>query len=160
MKKLYFKKLLSILLYALICLAIYFIGFSILSLIANFFKNGIIRLIVLLGIPLTIVLIRIYNQRLENQEMRREYLANENKGRLNLKDEWRYMILFPHFLAEISAFSTLVFLVTFASLIGVDAPFGVRILSIVFSFVPIAVLYFIIDFVLWMLVHKTWKKEY
>ena len=160
MKKLYFKKLSSIILYTLICVAIYFIGFSIISLIANFFKNAIIRLIILLGIPLTIILIRIYNKRLENPEIRREYLASVNKEKFNLKDEWQYMIKFPHFLAELSAFSTLAFLYALLTVIGVPVPFLIKILSILLAFIIFAGLYFVIDFGLWILIHRTWKKEY
>ncbi len=160
MKKLYFKKLWSIIVYALTCFAIYFIGFSIISLIANFFKNPIVRLIILLGIPLTIILIRIYNKRLENSEMRREYLASVNQEHSALKDEWQYMIKFPHFLAEVFAFSTLTFLFTFVTIIGIAVPFAVRIFSMLIVFIISAGLYFVIDFGLWMLVHRTWKKEY
>ena len=160
MKKLYFKKIFSITLYSLICLAIYFIGFSIISLIANFFKNPIIKLIILLGIPLTIILIRIYNKRLENPEMRREYFAAVNQGRFALKEEWRYMIKFPHFLAEILAFSTLAFLFAFVTIIGIAVSFTVKLLSMLTVFIISAGLYFVIDFGLWMLVHRTWKKEY
>jgi len=160
MKKLYFKKLISIILYTLIFIAIYLIGFSIISLIANFFKVLIIRTIISFGIPLTIILIRIYNKRLENPDLRREYLASVKEGKLNLKEEWQYMFKFPHFLAELLAFSTLAFAYSLLTVIGVSVPFIIKILSILLAFVIFAGLYCIIDFFHWILVHRTWKKEY
>ena len=160
MKKLYFKKLTSIILYTLICIVIYLIGFSLISLIANFFKVLLIRQIISFGIPLAIILIRIYNKRLENPDLRREYLTAVNTERLNLKEEWQYIIKFPHFLAELFAFFTLAFLYSILTVIGVPVPFIIKILSILLAFVIFAGLYFIIDFFHWILVHRTWKKEY
>ena len=160
MKKLYFKKLISIMLYTLIFIAIYLIGFSIISLIANFFKSLLVRMIISFGIPLTIILIRIYNKRLENPDMRREYLASVKKGKLSLKEEWQYIIKFPHFLAELFAFLTLAFVYSFLSIIGFPVPFIIRILSMLLCFIIFASLYFVIDFSHWIFVHRTWKKEY
>ena len=160
MKKLYFKKLTSIIVYTLICIAVYLIGFSLISLIANFFKVLIIRTIISFGIPLIIILIRIYNKRLENPDLRREYLASVKEGKLSLKEEWQYIIKFPHFLAELLAFSTLAFAYSLLTVIGVPVPFIIKILSILLAFLIFAGLYFIINFLHWVFVHRTWKKEY
>ena len=111
-RKLYFKKLISILGHLVLCLVIYLIGSSIISLIANFFKSWFIRFCIGFGIPLILVLIRVFNRRLDNQEMRRAYLAEANRERLVLKEEWSRICKFPHFLAELLAFVTIAFVVT------------------------------------------------
>ena len=159
MKKLYFKKVLSMLIHLAICFAVYFIGFSILSLIANFFNHPLIRFGVLFGIPLVIVLIRVYHKRIENNEMRRSYLAEANRERLILKEEWQYMIKFPHFLAEILAFVTIFSPIVIA--VGVANPvnFFVGILAGAIVLATFGMIYFVLDFALWMIVHNTWRKE-
>lgn len=158
MKKLYFKKLFSIIAYAVICYLIYLVGFNFLSLLANWFENIIVRFAIFFGIPLIIVLIRIYNKRFEMQELRRAYLTQVNRECLIFKDEWRYMIKFSHFSAEICAFITiflpLSMFIGFAresfGLIG----FLVGLLFLI-GFVTVSVT---TDFVLWLLVHNTWRK--
>ena len=159
MKKLYFRKVLSMLIHLAICFAVYFIGFSILSLIANFFKHPIIRFGVLFGIPLVIVLIRVYHKRIEDNEMRRAYLALANKEKLVLKEEWKYMIKFPHFLAEILAFVTIFSPIVIAVGLANPANFFASILAGVIVLATFGAIYFVLDFALWMIVHNTWRKE-
>lgn len=159
MKKLYLKKVLSMLIHLAICFAVYFIGFSILSLIANFFKHPLIRFGVLFGIPLVIVLIRVYHKRIENNEMRRSYLAEANRERLILKEEWQYMIKFPHFLAEILAFVTIFSPIVIAVGLANPANFFVSIIAGVIILATFGTIYFVLDFALWMIVHNTWRKE-
>ena len=159
MKKLYFKKLISILGHSALCLIIYFIGFSILSLIANFFKNYFIRICIAFGIPLILVLIRVFNRRTDNQEMRRAYLANANRERLVWREEWHRICKFPHFLAEILAFASLDFIITVIIAFLVIGPWWVYILVALLYFAVPCVLFFIIDFALWLKVHNTWRKD-
>ena len=101
MRKLYLKKLISILGHLALCLIIYWLGITFISIIANFFKNWFVRFCIGFGIPLALVLIRVHNRRLDNQEMRRAYLAEANRERLVLKEEWHRICKFPHFLAEV-----------------------------------------------------------
>ncbi len=160
MKKLYRKKLFSILLHTIVCYVIYLIGFSLISLIANFFTNPFIKLVFLLGIPLMIVLIRVYNRRLENAELRRSYLGDANRDRFAVADEWRCMLKFPHFLAELFAFATILFPVTLIISITLPTTWWIRIFVGLLSFGLLWGIYFIVDFALWLFIHKAWRKEY
>ena len=159
MRKLYFKKLMSILGHFALCLVIYFVGFSILSLVANFFKNWFVRLCIGFGIPLIFVLIRVFNRRAENQEMRRAYLADANRERLIFGEEWHRICKFSHFRAEILAFATIAFIVAAVVCFMLIAPWWFEIYVIAIFFVVPCVLFFIGDFALWLKVHNTWRKD-
>lgn len=159
MRKLYFKKLISILGHFALCLIIYFIGFSILSLVANFFKNYLIRLCIAFGIPLILVLIRVFNRRVDTQEMRREYLAEANRECLVFGEEWNRICKFPHFRAEILAFASLDFIITIPLAFLFIAPWWFYILLTLICFVGPCILFFVIDFALWLKVHNTWRKD-
>ena len=112
MRKLYFKKLISILGHLALCLIIYWLGITFISIIANFFKNWFVRFCIGFGIPLTLVLIRVFNRRADNQEMRRAYLAEANRERLVFGEEWHRICNFSHFRAEVLAFATIAFVAT------------------------------------------------
>ena len=159
MRKLYFKKLISILGHLALCLVIYLIGSSIISLIANFFKNWFIRFCIGFGIPLVFVLIRVFNRRADNQEMRRAYLADANRERFVFREEWVRICKFPHFSAEIFAFATLDFVITVIILFRFIAPWWFYIwVALICLVVPCAI-FFVIDFALWLKVHNTWRKD-
>lgn len=159
MRKLYFKKLLSILGHSALCIVIYFIGFTLLTLVANFFKNHFIRLCIAFGIPLIFVLIRVFNRRVENQEMRRTYLADANRERLIFGEEWHRICKFPHFLAEILAFATIDVVIAVVVAFLVTGPWWVCISVALIYFVAPCALFFIIDFFLWIRVHNAWRKD-
>ena len=159
MRKLYFKKLLSILGHSALCIVIYCIGFTLLTLVANFFKNHFVRLCIGFGIPLVFVLIRVFNRRVENQEMRRAYLADANRERLVFEEEWHRICKFPHFLAELLAFATFAFLFSIVAAFLVTGPWWIYLLVALLYFVAPCALFFIIDFFLWIRVHNAWRKD-
>ena len=158
-RKLYFKKLISILGHLVLCLVIYLIGSSIISLIANFFKSWLIRFCIGFGIPLILVLIRVFNRRLDNQEMRRAYLAEANRERLVLKEEWSRICKFPQFLAELLAFVTIAFVVTVVVCFMLMAPWWFYLYIAFLLFVVPSVLFFIGDFALWLRIHSIWRED-
>lgn len=158
-RKLYFKKLISILGHLALCLVIYLIGSSIISLIANFFKSWLVRFCIGFGIPLILVLIRVFNRRLDNQEMRRAYLAEANRERLVLKEEWSRICKFPHFLAELLAFVTIAFVVTVVVCFMLMAPWWFYLYIAFILFVVPSVLFFIGDFALWLRIHSIWRED-
>ena len=159
MRKLYFKKIISILGHLALCLIIYWLGITFISIIANFFKNWFVRFCIGFGIPLIIVLIRVHNRRIENQEMRRAYLAEANRERLVFKEEWSHICKFPHFLAEVLAFATIDLVITIVAFFMVIAPWWFYIYIAFILFVVPSVLFFIGDFVLWLKVHNTWRRD-
>lgn len=158
MRKLYFKKLISILGHLALCLIIYWLGITFISIIANFFKNWFVRFCIGFGIPLILVLIRVFNRRSDNQEMRRAYLAEANRERLVFREEWYRICKFPHFRAETLAFATLSFVITIFILFFFIAPWWFYIYLAAIFFVVPCVLFFIGDFALWLKVHNTWRK--
>ena len=159
MRKLYFKKLISILGHLAMCLIIYWLGITFISIIANFFKNWFVRFCIGFGIPLTLVLIRVFNRRADNQEMRRAYLAEANRERLAFGEEWHRICKFPHFRAEVLAFATIAFVATIVFSFFVIAPWWFYILIALIGFVAPCVLFFIGDFALWLKVHDTWRRD-
>ena len=158
-RKLYFKKLISILGHLALCLVIYLIGSSIISLIANFFKSWLVRFCIGFGIPLILVLIRVFNRRLDNQEMRRAYLAEANRERLVLKEECSRICKFPQFLAELLAFVTIAFVVTVAVCFMLMAPWWFYLYIAFLLFVVPSVLFFIGNFALWLRIHSIWRED-
>ena len=159
MRKLYFKKLLSILGHSALCIVIYCIGFTLLTLIANFFKSHFIRLCIAFGIPLVFVLIRVFNRRVENQEMRRAYLADANRERLVFGEEWHRICKFPHFLAEVLSFVTIAFVATVVVCCMLMSPWWFYLYIAFLLFVVPSILFFIGDFALWLKVHNTWRRD-
>lgn len=122
MIKLYFKKLFFMLGYVILCLVIYYVGYTFLVTAANFFEAPLIRYGVLLGIPAIIILIMIYKHRIEKKEIRRSYFERTNKEKLILKNEILYMFRFSDFLTEIISFTTIVFPFVIAIGLGSPAP--------------------------------------
>ena len=97
MIKLYFKKLLSMLLYAGIWILVFFIGYGAFATAANFFKFNIVRYSILIGIPAIIILAIVYNHRKEKTEIKRFYLKSVTDKKMILIKEIRYMLTFPDF---------------------------------------------------------------
>ena len=159
MRRLYFKKLISILGHTLLCIVIYCIGFTLLTLIANFFKNHFVRLCIGFGIPLILVLIRVFHRRSENQEMRRAYLADANRERLVWREEWHRLLKFPDFRAEVLAFASIAFIFAIIVAFIVTGPWWIYILVALIYLLAPCTLYFIIDFILWVIVHNSWRKD-
>ena len=159
MRKLYFKKIISILGHLALCLIIYWLGITFISIIANFFKNWFVRFCIGFGIPLALVLIRVHNRRLDNQEMRRAYLAEANRERLVFKEEWHRICNFSHFRAEILAFASIDLVFAIAVAFRFIAPWWFYIYIAAIIFVVPCVLFFIGDFALWLKVHNTWRKD-
>ena len=159
MRKLYFKKIISILGHLALCLIIYWLGITFISIIANFFKNWLVRFCIGFGIPLILVLIRVFNRRSDNQEMRRAYLAEANRERLVFREEWYRICKFPHFRAEILAFASIDLVFAIAVAFRFIAPWWFYIYLAAIFFVVPCVLFFIGDFALWLKVHNTWRKD-
>ena len=124
--KLYFKKLLFMLLYVSLCLLIYFLGFSILVSIANIFENSMIRNCVLIGIPVGIIFTIVYCHRRDKSGIRRVYLEQLGHVKLSIKEELAYILHFPEFIAELLAFFTIILPVILAIGVASAAPWWAR----------------------------------
>ncbi len=159
MIKLYFKKLLSIIICVLICFVLFFICIAATSSIADLVEEPILKLIISLGPPITIVAIGILVLRIKKKDLKHEYLQETNPTAKTLTDEWKYMTRFSPFLAEALAFATLAFLIPFALIMGTADNLIIKLIMTWLTFSFIAVPYFIIDFGIWMIVHSVWRKS-
>ena len=74
MGKLYFKKLFSIILFAFCILGVFFISYSILATVSNFFKHPAIRYTILMGVPTFFVLRLVNKGRIKNQNLKIDYM--------------------------------------------------------------------------------------
>ena len=159
MVKLYFKKLLSMFLSVALLILIYYIGFSALMTASNFFKALWIRYAVLFGIPALIILVMIYKRRTEGMENRRCYLKNIDTQKTWMKKELWYIIHFADFRMELVAFAT--FLLPFVVGIGVEnqAPWWANIIAGTIIFCLIEGGFFLLDWMIWLLVHNKWQRE-
>lgn len=159
MVKLYFKKLLSMFLSVALLILIYYIGFSALMTASNFFKALWIRYVVLFGIPALIILVMVYRRRAENAEIRRCYLTYSAPPKTGVKQEFLYILRLADFLMELAAFATI--LLPFLVGIGIEnqAPWWANILAGIIMFCLFEGGYFLLDWMLWLLVHNKWQRE-
>ena len=159
MLKLYFKKLLHITLYSGVILLIYFCSSTILLTVSNFFGNLFFKFLILIGIPLTILLILVYKSRSNNSDMRRAYLKCTAGTRLDIGDELRRIIKDQHFIAEVLAAFTVFLPLAFIGVTDADLTLFAGIMKGIGIYVIINIAYILIDVFHWMLVYRNWLKN-
>ena len=157
--KLYLKKILYMLLYLGIFVVIYFVGFPVFYSFSNIFKNRIIRGVLLLGVPFIIMLALVFKMRLKNQKLAEDFKLKIDKDKKVLKRELDYIMRFPDFWAEMLLFST--FLLPVLIFVGVTspAPLYADIMAGIILFIIFEALFFVADFIQWLIVHAIWLKE-
>ena len=157
MKKLYFKKLVFMALYTALFFLVYFILFSFLGTVAGFFENLIIRALIVFGIPMIIMIVFVYRKRSDNSEKRREYLQYmQNEIKISLKKEISFLIKDSYFISEVLAFSTVLTLFLIPIGVGIEGPFYAVLLGGIVIFMLFDFVYILVDFALWVLVHRKW----
>ena len=77
---------------------------------------------------------------------------------MGIKSELRYMLRFPEFIAENIAFATVILPFLIAIGVANPGPWWANILAGVVILCIGVGAFFIIDFLLWMLVHVSWRK--
>ena len=158
MVKLCFKKLLMMLLCVGICLAVSFIGFGVLGSLANFFVNPVVRSAIIFGIPALIVLIAVQAGRRANYKLRQEYLEYCHVEKWTLGREWRYMLRFPDFLAELIAFGAILVPFLLAICMASGAPWWADMIAAFFLLGVLSAVYCVVDFACWTVIHFLWKR--
>lgn len=163
MGELYFKKLFSIILFAFCILGVFFISYSILATVSNFFKHPAIRYTILMGVPTFFVLRLVNKGRIKNQNLKIDYMNYlRNLGttnlRIDVKNEINYFNTFKPLHAEVLAVATL--LLPFVIAIGFsaenEASIFVNLLIGLLIFSLFVGIYAVADIALWILVHKKW----
>lgn len=155
--RLYFKKLLTMLLLAGLCFAISVLGSVILITVANFFQNVLIRSLILIGIPAIIILCIVYHYRRENDELKRAYQEYCDHDRITLIKELLFMIKCPDFLMELLAFTTIMVPLVLTLCIASDVPWWVEILAGGIILCIAEAVFLVIDLALWLMVYHWWK---
>lgn len=157
--KIYFKKLISFVLGFLIWIIVFRIGFDGIVTFANFFSAyPVVRTLIVGGIPTLIMLVIIYSRRKSNNTLKREYYERIDSI-VGFKGLILYLIKTRDFIAEVATFSSV--LLPFLFAIGSnnkDAPVLINIFTGLIVFAVFVLGFSLIDFLLWFLVHKSWKK--
>lgn len=167
MLKLYLKKLLTIVFYLILFFTICVIGYNVLFTISNFFKSKFVMYIFVIGIPAFIIFEIVYHYRCNNLANKRSYISNNKDKKMNLKNEFSYILNFPDFQAEILSFVTIIvgFFIFIAIQIvkSTDAPwyaqlFAGLITGVLMFGIGLAIC-FVLDFLFWILIHIKWRKN-
>ena len=161
MFKKYTKKMLSMILYIALYAFICSVGSLVFYTIANFFKDGLLKSLVLLGAPLAIVLGIVYSKRCSSSEERRAYVEFfQDKIPVSISEEIKYTLKSTSFIAEVLCFATLSIIAVM--IMGISFKENIFVMffaSIIMCFL-ICAMCVIIDCVLWVMVYRKWKKEY
>ena len=159
MVKLYFKKLLFVVLYALVCFLLVIINIMLLSNVFDTIENPLLRLIAMFAFPTSFIAIGAFFLRIRKKPLRVDYLQKANKEGMTFADEMKYMFRFPQFLAELLAYGTPALLIPLVLIMATDDNFIVKIILIWIAFLLLMVPYFAIDLLVWILVHTVWRKS-
>lgn len=160
MVKLYLKKLLTILLYVVAVVAVFYIGYGILATFSNFFRDvPVVRYLILLGIPLAIIFWIIWNYRVENAVLRRELLSCDKEQASSFGGRCRLIFGFSHFRAEALAFATYAFLFVLPFSFASKAAWYADLFAGVIIFLLITAICCSVDLLFWILIYKKWTRE-
>ena len=162
MVKLYFKKLVSILLYGASVFGVFYVGYSILAIISNFFTDyPIVRYAILFGVPLGIVLKIVCTYRVENAVLRREFLSFCEDQSISFQQKCRFIMCFSHFRAEMLAYATYAFLfsLVFGIANGASAPWYANLFAGTVFFLLIMLAVGLVDLLSWLLICRKWLRE-
>lgn len=159
MAKLYFKKLLFVVLYALVCFLLVIINIMLLSNVFDTIENPLLRLIAMFAFPISFIAIGAFFLRIRKKSLRTDYLQKANKEGMTFADEMKYMFRFPQFLAELLAYGTPALLIPLVLIMATDDNFIVKIILIWIAFLLLMVPYFAMDLLVWILVHTVWRKS-
>lgn len=165
MKKLYFKKIKSGIIYALIMYLIYGIGADVLVTLSNFFERPVLRISVTLGIPTLILFIVATHYRTNNTEKFKEYNKSVKRDSLEPLKDIVYILRSADFWCEVLAALTLIGIYLFPTLLigatktGGAAAIPKALLSIVISLAVAITCYAVADMISWLVVHRNYLAD-
>ena len=159
MVKLYFKKLLTVALCALICFLFVIINILVLSDVFDAIENPLLKLIAIFAFPISLTTLGVFLLRIRKKNLREDYLEKANKAGMTFANEMKYMFGFPQFLTELLAYGTPALLIPFALIMATSDNLIVKIILVWIAFLILMVPYFAIDLVTWILVHAVWRKS-
>lgn len=142
-----------------LCLLIYYVGFSALKTVSNFFKAQFVRYGVLFGIPAIIILVMVYRRRIENAEIKRSYLKICDTPKLIWKNEMAHMLRLADFRGELAAFATVLLPILIAVGMESQAPWWADIMAGIVVFCLSEGIFLVFDLILWLAVHHKWQRE-
>ena len=160
MKKLYFKKLVSGIKYALVFFLIYIFGSNMLVTIANFFKDlPILQLVVVMGIPALIVFAWASIKRLRDKDLGKAY-KKAMAGANGLSAELSLVVKSNDYKAELWSGGTYALLIgAWLALPSATVALPIRLISLAIYFVLIFVVFGVGDLLSWLWVHGKFRKD-
>lgn len=153
MAKLCIKKIFKGLLYAILFYTVYLLLGNVLITISNFFKNTFITFMFIVGIPAFIVSMRIYRGRRDNSENKKKYMDDNKDTKMSFGNEFKYIIKLKEFQAEMISIAIIILGIISAALSSKEN------LSVIAVFSLYAPILAGIDFLIWYLVHRYWRKN-
>ena len=155
MAKLCVRKIFKGLVYGALFYVIYLLLGNILITLSNFFKNTFMTFFIVVGIPAFIVSMRIYRRRRDDSDNKRKYIEDNKDTKMTFANEVKYIFVFKEFQSEIISigiiiFAIIIFMTSFSSNVNWS------IIAILSLYAPILVG---IDFTIWYLVHRYWRKN-
>ncbi len=159
MLKLYVKKLVSVLVYALVVWLIFFLGSGALLTTANFFASPVEQFAILAGIPVALILLIIFYRRLQNMDLEGAYLNYCAGEKPTVKQEFVYLWRFSHLRAELAAVETIVLLLVMALAASGTNPWYANLLAGVICLLSVGVVFLIVDVALWLVIQALWRRS-
>lgn len=159
--RLYFKKLLLVFCNLCLFIVIYLFDFFLFGVPEDLSPtNPEIRTVILMIVPLIVLLIIAYRKRLQKNNLRSEYFTYFNRQKPKLKNEIKFIINSTDFIAEVSAFSTmlLIFLCMVVFNIKNNSPVFVNVLAGLIILITMICLFSFVNALIWHRVHKSWLK--
>lgn len=151
MIKLYFNKLLTMICFAIVFLAIYLIGFSLASVLTNLV---VICRMIFLCIATISCLIIAYKLRVKNITAKTKYITTDNTF---LKDII-YTLKSREYIAELLSLETICIPIFIYAAISENTPFMPFVIGTLALILISICAFSLIDITLWLLVYRRWKK--
>ncbi len=152
MVKFYFKKLFSMLLYIVLFLVIYFLSYIVLSPMANFFHNQVVRYSFLIGIPALIVYVVISIRRINKGEFKHFCSDGSNSIKTTFAADIKCILRSSYFLADIFSFVTIILPFLISLGLESNASLGKDLFAGTVMLFLITGVFFVLDFLSWIIV--------
>ena len=159
MIRLYFKKLLSYILYTAIIFLFYIIAANILIILVNsIFKDENLRNLAILVITIVFLVIVVFKRR-QNSSSKRPFYESLHEFDFKLKNDIFYIVKGMEWKAELFAFMTVLIPIFLALILEhVELTITYRIIRTILLFSIFVAIYIILNTAIWHFVHVKWHR--
>ena len=159
MRKLCVKKFFWMMCYGALFFALYLLGFNLLTTLGNFFKNMDITYLIVAAVPAVIISTIVYSRRRDNSENRRKYISDNKDIKITFKNKVAYIFKCQEFRAEIIASIPIIAFIAVSAASDFSTVWYMNLFFGIFAFCFDAVGFAALDFLLWFMVHRYWRKN-